>query len=306
MPGPSSRPRLWIANLDAEETWARGRAGGATLPKLARERMAALGSLLRFAAAPGDALWLPDWLDPGRLPALGSGPVDILSGPPRGLCRLRRSFVFEPWARAAPWSSDEDSRIAAAVNDRRFALEVRRDLEREDRSRRPFASRQVASLSDLRAAIEALEAPAEAEWVLKAPLSAAGRHRFRGRGSGLERADAARIERLLARSGALIFEPWHRRDLDAGVLFEVGPRGALGEPRAHLQEVDPRGAVTALTVGPRAEARLGEGLDLLLETALRVAQRLAARGYRGPAGIDAWRFFGAAQRGNRRWHPLGE
>ena len=81
MAGPASS-RLIIANLDAELSWARGRLRShATLPRDVTTALAATGACMAVYGQPGDRLWLPAEIDPGRLgPLLAGIGIELISG----------------------------------------------------------------------------------------------------------------------------------------------------------------------------------------------------------------------------------
>jgi hypothetical protein len=142
-------------------------------------------------------------------------------------------------------------------------------------------------------------------WVVKAPLSAAGRSRVLGVGRSIEPGVSRRVERLLELHGELIFEPWMERTADFGCCALVGS----GEPRLlppHRLVVDPRGGFRGIGLGAetRDDSLRENERGVLLETTRRVAQALRGSGYAGPFGIDCWRYRDA--RGETRFHPLGE
>jgi hypothetical protein len=161
--------------------------------------------------------------------------------------------------------------------------------------------------------VEATEAPTEAPaWVLKAAWSAAGRDRVFSQGSSLDDPQlSARIAALLRQSASLRFEPWMRRDADfgcVGLALSEGPR-LLGMHRLHC---DRRGVFRAIELcragdlGQQAEVL---GLSAaeqaaLLEAFEAAGRELARVDYRGPFGIDAWRYRDHA--GRPGFQPLGE
>src|SRR6185295_10031796 len=101
--------------------------------------------------------------------------------------------------------------------------------------------------------------------VVKAPLSAAGRERYIERsGPAISDAKARRtVERLFARHGALLFEPWLDRVDDFGLSALLTP-GDLRIVGVHRQRVDRKGRFLGIDL----EAALsGEDQDRLVETA---------------------------------------
>ena len=178
---------------------------------------------------------------------------------------------------------------ARAFNDRRFSLALAIELG--------CALPRAAALTSLVAIDAHLAASAGGPWVLKAPWSSAGRHRVHSTGKRLAGEHRVAAERLLARSGALVFEPWCDRVCDVAVCGVAG--GEVTDPHQILN--GPRGNFFGIELRPEV-LDVGEH-DQLVTTAERVAQHLADAGYRGPFGIDA---FVHVVDGERQLHPLCE
>ncbi|MEM8994719.1 MAG: hypothetical protein AAGF23_07995 [Acidobacteriota bacterium] len=281
----ASDRRLWVANLDAEEAWRPGSTR--TLPRRVLGRLAVFGALFAVQTRPGDALWLPTPFDRARLPGLHPD-VALLGGAPREVLRAHRSYAVRPWADAAPWVDGARSAAAARVNDRRFGLALGRRLD--------VADPRAAVLDDPGALRRWLDRWSGLDrWVVKAPFSASGRDRHVHLGGPSP--DGRAIERLFARHGELVAEPWHERCDDIGVLFHTDRPDSI---EVHRQHIGPGGAVSAieLDVVPPIP-----GVEAVLPVARRVSQALRDAGYRGPAGVDAWRH---RRGGATRWHALGE
>ncbi len=169
--------------------------------------------------------------------------------------------------------------------------------------------------------VDALEATVAAvtgsrRWVVKAACSAAGRDRIWLDADLLGAATAARVARFLHRHGEAVVEPWLDRTADAGVVGFVDAAGAVHTVGLHRQRVDAHGRfrgvdVPAAMPAPGDDAAIERVLALrpgesaALRTAhARAGASLAALGYRGAFGVDAWRWRGAD--GVERWHALGE
>lgn len=148
-----------------------------------------------------------------------------------------------------------------------------------------------------------LSSRADGWWVLKAALASSGEGLRRlAPGEDLDANLRGWIERSLS-AGPLRAEPWHERVADLSLVFEVGPTGALADPTLTVFRTDSRGRYRGHWVGParrfleapalrllheaRPDAAGARGLDLLEASARAAASALAARGFRGPAGIDA-------------------
>ncbi|HEX6902022.1 MAG TPA: hypothetical protein VF789_20055 [Thermoanaerobaculia bacterium] len=137
-------------------------------------------------------------------------------------------------------------------------------------------------------------------WVVKAPLSAAGRDRY------IERADFSdpkarrTVERLFERHGSLLFEPWMDRVADYGVSALLSPEGTriVG---VHRQRVDRKGQFGGIDLESPISSEIRERLT---ETVLVIGDALRGEGYAGPFGIDAWEY--RREDGSTVLHPLGE
>lgn len=253
------------ANLDQEARWARS-----PLPARVLRRISAAALLLAAFAPPGEPveIWTPAAADPARLRLPRE--VTVRVGAPR-----RADLA---WADPA----------ARAVNDRRFALALAGELG----IALPGA-RALGSLAELDA-LFAARAPRR--WVCKAAWSAAGRDRCLGEGPPTPDR-RTRIARLIERAGAVVIEPWLDRRLDVGVC---GVAGGLIQP-PHGLATDARGGFAGIDLTP--PPLLPAEAARLAEVAARVSAALAAAGYAGPFGIDA---FVHDDAGVRRLHPLCE
>lgn len=330
-PGRPVPDSLIVANLDCEEEWAalRGPRTVRSLSSAARRAASSASTLLRALAGSDGAVWTLETVDPERLaevpglpmPRLVSGALGSLDGIGRdgvpilawgetlgvralrggeGPCPVPEDL---PASAALLWRTPApDPETAARVNDRRFVLE----------------GRFGASLPGTRT-VESVEALAEhlarggaeagdGAWVVKAPLSAAGRDRVIGRcPEDLERSEVRRrVENLVARRGTLVAEPWVARTADFGGSGLVGSGGVeiLG---LHRLEVDAVGRFTGVETaadGPAPRGLTGPEHRLLMQTAGRVGEALARAGYTGPFGLDAFRWRDRS--GRLRFHPLAE
>lgn len=266
-------------NLDVESTWT-----GLALPAAVAQRIAAAAALLAALAPGADdvEVWAPAAVDRGRLVgAPGFVPPAMRVGaPPR---------ADLGWADPG----------ARAMNDRRLALAVASELG----CALPGA-RAIGSVAELTAHLAAGGAAASERqrWVCKAAWTAAGRDRCFGEG-GAPRADqATRIERLIAAAGAVVFEPWLDRVLDVGATGVVGATGAVDTSPPHVLLADARGGFVGIQLAPPPALTASERAQLE-RTVAAVGAALAARGYRGPFGIDG---FVYRDGGGRALHPLCE
>lgn len=374
--GPPAESGWVVANLDAESSWARASAAARAargepaprpgdsrlrLPPSLRRGLAALGTLMRVLARPGDRLWVPEPVEPARLGALPGldagvdvGPSGVGPSESRSMARVALSIVEggqEPgagpatlrWAEAPPGggtlegkglervAAESASPAAAPLQLPCHAPGGRRLVDLLWRSpRAPIGAALRANdraflLEELGAAacplpgafvarsLEALEeglagspllSAAGGAWILKAPFSASGRARTRGAGPELAAPARAWARTALELYGHLLVEPWMERTLDGGIAaLLLDDEVVLLEP--HITTVTGGGVFRAVEVASRPARGLeAPERDSLRETARGVGGRLHALGYRGPFGIDAWRYRDGE--GGEAFHPLGE
>ncbi len=255
------------ANLDCEAVWA-----GAPLPPAVARRISHYAALLA-ALAPAGAeveVWAPAAVDPARLlsPPPWKAPAMRVGAPPRAEAR---------WADPA----------ARAANDRRLALAV--------------AAAHGAALPGQRTIASADEIELPGPWVCKAPWTAAGRDRCRGAGPPTAE-QRTRIERLLARGGELVLEPWCERIADAGVCARVDAAGRVEAHPPHSLLADARGGFLGIDLAPPALEPAE--LERLAELVSAAGAALAGLGYAGPFAVDAFAYRDPG--GGRRFRPLCE
>jgi hypothetical protein len=292
--------RLLLANLLAEDDLARLVHAGyprfrpprlpstALLQTVSRmaQRLAVFGRL-------GDRLWLPGDSPPETA-------AEVLAWCETPEAAALRTSLRPPWnpadlqlpLRDLVWRLPVAApKVVATVHHRAFALRVAEELG----CALPGA-RMVTSLADI-------ERDAPAAWVVKAPLSAAGRARYIER-NGPRLADPKSrktVENLFARHGPLLFEPWLERTADWGcsaLLTTDGWRIA----GIHRQRVDTKGQFAGIDLDttdlPAADR------SRLEEVTAGVAEALRRASYLGPFGIDAWHW--RRPDGMKAFHPLGE
>lgn len=326
-------PGLIIANLLAEEAWAGRSAqpGKATLERLGLSA----GLLAVLARDEADALWIPapiPLLDLCFPSAPTSFSPPVLSGgiprcSPNALLVWAATDATDRW-RPAPFAASSGSRGRTGIAwlDALWSLPpVLGQISRPLASRSwtlALAERMGLSLPGTRVVTDERELSAHlsagggraspsGSWVLKAAWSAAGRQRIVVGAGGPSIAQRRWMRTAFMRRDGLLFEPWMPRRADVGCVAMVDASGVriLG---AHGQSNDALGRFQGLTLWP--ECRLPTQLPrrllslsdaTLLEAVVLAAGRaLAAEGYAGPFGVDAWTYVDAD--GQERFHPLGE
>jgi hypothetical protein len=233
------------------------------LPLVAQRTASALGTLLRAFAGDGDQVWTLLPIEPDRLPDVPGVPqVELLSGdPPVGDDVLR-------------WGGTGE--VDAAVNDRRFALELAR--------RHGWALPGAAVLHSVWAVEKHARETVTGPFVVRSPLAAAGRARAFGAGPEIDPDELNRVQRLFHAQDAVLFEPWVDRVEDLSVTGRVakaGPEDVL----AHRLHVDEVGRFRGVTIDPAFDPPA----ELLL-AARTAGEALRDHGYRGPFGIDGFRW----------------
>ncbi len=268
--------RAWVLNLDADEE-LRHPAGYKRSAAMAR-RIETFIPHARALALPGDVI-----LEAGSPRLQGEYLGRSWCPTPSALAALRRAG-----ANLARTSALD---VLRRVNQRGFCAELGQSLA---------GARFVRSMGEL---LDHVAGHSSRVWLLKRP------HGFAGRGNRkceLPRCDAATargIEATLRRDGGLQLEPWVERERDFGQHGYVEESGAtrLGAPT--VQECDARGTWRQTHVALRGDFATAE-LEALQESASITASALAAAGYFGPFGIDAYRWRDGA--GRLHFNPRSE
>jgi len=274
---------ILVANLDCELVMARTRGQRSEpLPLAAQRTASALGTLMRAFAGPGDRLWTLLPVNPDRLPPLPGIPyVELVSGP----IALDQELLR--------WGGTSET--VAEVNDRGFAHRI----ATERGWALPGASifHSIFAIEEHIARDGAKAAP-DGKWILKLPLSAAGRSRVFGKGTSFSEAAMSGAQRLFNAQDTLLFEPWMDRIEDISVtgwVTDDGPEQISG----HRLRVDTMGRFLGVMIDPAYEPP-----EEVRESARVVGDELTNRGYRGPFGIDAYRYRDAS--GSVAVNPLSE
>jgi hypothetical protein len=276
-------PRAWVLNLDAEHELEAPRGyqpTDALRAIVAAQSRRLLGALVR----PGDIV-----LDDGDLVG-GARRAQGLRGA-AWLPTPRALRILE--AAGAVGCESPGLDVLQRVNRRDFAARLR-DSFRED----AFEKHVV---HDLDAALAILARPTRLGWLARRAFGAAGRGRRKlhpGRPDEAERAWLVASLRL----GPMVIEPWQEVAREHTRSGWVRPDGGVVVSAPCFQRVEKSGAWIGTE---RAEAgELSKEIDNRLAHALESAGRaLAAEGYRGPFGIDAWTY---REDGREVLNPLSE
>lgn len=274
------------ANLDIEARWA-----GGSLPGNVSKRVSLYGALVAALAAGDDLeIWTPAAIEPRRI--VGMPPATYRVGRPA------RSDLA--------WASDTPA--ARATNDRRlvhtlglalpgaFIASDISDIERACNGVGPRSETETSSAN--RDGVGPRHG--SSTFVAKAPWTAAGRDRMRWTGA-LASDKRTYVERLLARQGAVVVEPWCERVLDVGICARVDGAGTVTVESPHGIVVDARGGFVGIDTGvPALEAAERDALEAAVH---RVGPALAKLGYRGPFALDAFVYL---VEGKRRFHAVCE
>jgi hypothetical protein len=263
----SLRRFAWVLNLDAEFELAEPRYQAR---RRLLEQLAQYGSASARLLGEGDALLGRDRLvSPDDFVGRAWCPT------PNAIAQLRSQGV-EPEAHP-------DVTVLKRVNHRRFAHELGGGLPG-----------QVCVAT--RAALESVLGRADHPWLLKRPLSFAGRGQQRvfARAS-ITAKEWSWIDASLA-ADVLIVEPLVRPTLELSLHGFISGSGELELGRPCVQEVSARGVFRAVRLA-RPNELAAENARLLFERAELAARALDAAGYFGPFGVDAYRYELGAQAG---------
>lgn len=158
-------------------------------------------------------------------------------------------------------------------------------------------------------------------WVIKAPISTAGRQRLRIKaGATLTGSETRWLERVIEESGEVLVEPWLDRELDFSLQYDRRENGGMRRRGIVVLDNSVAGQFRAARVTRRladfllpedrpevfgGEDRRG-GLVAWLEDVFepRLDEWLAEFGYHGPVGVDAMMFRG--EDGRLRFKPVVE
>lgn len=255
------RRHAWVLNLDAEFELARAGPGYVPRRKLLAQ-LAERGAGAQALLGPQDIL-----LGAARAAALHEPFVGRAWCPtPQALARLRESGV-EP--EPAPTPS-----VLRRVNHRLFAHELGGGL---------CDQAYVESRAQLLAVIDGYRR----NWLLKRPLSFAGRGQLRVIGPLTDK-QWTWVSASLEKDGLLV-EPLVRPTFEVSLHGFIWQSGRVELGRVCAQDVSERGVFRAVRLALPGELSEGEH-RAFLERGQLVASALRDAGYFGPFGIDGYRF----------------
>lgn len=264
-------PRAWVLNLDAEhelEAVLRYTPTDRMRANVARESRHLIGPLV----AEHDVVVTEEELARGEdLAERAHGLEGVAWSPtPRALRLLA--------AVGARVADTPDFATLKVVNARPFAAAVREPLAR--------ASFAKFVATDLESVLARLSEPASLGWLVRRTFGAAGRGRRRIHAGRPSEPEIAWIRAGL-HFGPLVLEPWVEVLREHTRSGWVGQGGAVTISAPCFQSVNQYGAWTATERS--AVDELAQADDAQLEAACAAAgDALAAAGYFGPFGIDAY------------------
>ena len=325
----SGSAQLWVLNLDGEHELEAGRRYAPTehLKRLVERARQGLWSGPDPLVRPGAWVLADPASDPRGVPP-GGAPLHCLRVTPEGTVAelVTREQLAQATARA--WLPTERARallsglgmqlesaptqaVLAAVNARDFAVAPRAAFVGE------AFDKHVAL--DEESALRVLALPAPGGWMVRRRFGAAGRgrRRFEG-GLKLDRpvapraTPAARLSaadrswlRASLRLGPVVLEPWVEITTEFTRSGFVTRAGDVLVSAPCFQATDRAGAWTHTECAGTGEVARAD--DEVLAGALEAAGRaLAAQGYFGPFGIDAFRYRDPRTPGRTRLNPLSE
>lgn len=285
-------PRLWIGNFDFEHELAQP---GLTLSANLQRLNAELATSWLAVAEEGDEIWTPEAIPDSfwqELPTRGLPAVRPCS---LDLSRLERDAFDLPEGRLPVWwggGADTALEIVRRANSRRWSAQKELDW-----GIAPDGLTIAATLADVEQAVTRPEL--ETRWLIKAEYGMSGRERRAGQGP-LSDADRAWLRRRLVEGRIVVIEPWLNRVAEAGLQFEITDTGEtyfLGR----VEMLASRNGQYAGSVFAGTVFREESAWEPAERWGLKAARELAAKGYRGPLGIDAMLYDHA---GEPRIRPL--
>lgn len=297
-------PRWFLFNATAEEEVQYGRRY--TAPEPARVLERDLSFVMAYLASPTDVVCAPSpsrafvrsLYDAGFEPPSASeeAPDEVAEIVPWGWSpRIER---IAPSAHTRPgglggWPAEDDRLAPQQPRERAEGPEAADAPNARDLYDKRVTVEIAHAFGDAAARVatsiaEVLDAMT-GDTIVKSIYGASGRNRCRFPG-GVDDNGRGWLARALDRDGAVIVEPWEARWRDFGIVLNVGRKDPLLDVFELL--VDARGAYRGHRLAAphqdfERELRAGFYAHVR-RIAEHVAAALHARGYRGPAGVDAF------------------
>ncbi|MES2637934.1 MAG: DUF455 family protein [Myxococcota bacterium] len=249
-----------------------------------------LAGLLVFLAGRDDVVLAPRAPSPAHLAELaraGFAPTEVVEGGPGALVG-RPLAGFTPWGWSPTIAASLNVLGAPAWNPEWRPLyekswSVARLAERPDLCDPAVVGVVCHSLAEV-------ERVATITHVVKAPLGTAGRGMRRWGDPGVD----IWAREVIAAQGAIVVEPWLDRVVDLSLQFDVAADGRVTTDVWGRFLTDGRGRYRGAVLGdvlrdqPGPVKRLlSEQGDRLFQVVRHLGPAMAARGFTGPAGIDA-------------------
>lgn len=288
---------LYVGNFDFEHHL--GRQKPPTLPAPIVRLNAEMAACLVATAESGDAVWMPDQPDSSygeHLQSAGFPDVrfvsDVREVPGEAqLVPWGWTRSVKDWGTRNGWQCQcPDLEVVATVNSRVFSS----GLEREWNVGLPSA-RTIHTLDDFRETAAAV-CQESAPWVVKANFGMSARERILGRGVSPSHQELRWVERQLAATDAVYFEPWVEPIDEWGLQYTIP---ISGQPV--LEGITP--LLTDAQGTYRGSRLVSEEIPADVRQVVdRAALRIQETGYFGPLGIDVMRYRSAD--GEVGWRPL--
>ncbi len=252
----------WVFNLDAELELARGRPGYVAQRKLVAQLAEHGAASRQLLSARDRELGASDWQPAEAAAFIGRAWCPT----PLALAALRQAGV-EP-------EPHPDASVLRRVNHRLFGHELGGGLPDQAYVRTRAELRSV--LGDY-----------GRSWLLKRPLSFAGRGQLRALGPLTDK-QWTWVDASLSRDGILI-EPFVKPSFEVSVHGFVWRDGRRELGRICAQHISDRGAFRGVRLAAAGELSATE-VAALYERAESAALALFSAGYFGPFGIDGYRY----------------
>lgn len=293
--------KLFLPNLTFEDELT----GGRIKPTKATQRAVnELSPLMGLAAEDGDLVAVPTVPKEKDLPEclkhvqfVSSSdltdvvPHDVTEVVPWGWTHTVKDIFATP---GDNWVSAPSHEAVWQVNGRSFNAEHDRVLT-DHPDVLPFGAEQFGVLCDSfetwSAAVTQCARAGDNRWVAKPQISHAGRNRVIGTGTELNSQQRGWLAKHLAKPGGVYLEPWVLPQSECGVQFEILDRDAA--PTIRLIGVaellnDGAGRYRGSLIS--AETTFQTDWDDVIRHGQKVCEAAAELGYRGPLGVDAFRF----------------